>query len=184
MDGERPLRAGSGRAGSGRAPCLACISPSPRGAVRARSENVTLSKPAHEVIATVLGAGTMGAGIAAHLANAGCKTFLLDIVPPSAGKDAPPAARSSIAAGALKALARAKPPAVTSRAAGERITPGTLEADLERAVAQSDLVVEAVVERLDVKQQLFSRVAAAAKPDTILATNTSGIPIGAIAQVL
>lgn len=126
----------------------------------------------------------MGAGIAAHLANAGCKTFLLDIVPPNAGKDAPPAARSSIAAGALKALAKAKPPALMSRAAGERITPGNLEDDLERAVAQSDLVVEAVVERLDVKQQLFSRVAAAAKPDAILATNTSGIPIGAIAQVL
>src|SRR5690606_5496414 len=70
-----------------RGDCLRFVSPP--GAVRATSESVTLSKPAHEVIATVLGAGTMGAGIAAHLANAGCKTFLLDIVPPNAAKDAP-----------------------------------------------------------------------------------------------
>jgi 3-hydroxyacyl-CoA dehydrogenase len=145
---------------------------------------VTLSKPAHEVIATVLGAGTMGAGIAAHLANAGCKTFLLDIVPPQAPEGAPAAVRSAIAAGALKALAKAKPPALMSAGAAERITPGNLQDDLERAVAQSDLVIEAVVERLDVKRQLFARVAAAAKPDAVLATNTSGIPIGAIAEAL
>ncbi len=145
---------------------------------------MTLKKPAHEVVVTVFGSGTMGAGIAAHFANAGCKTFLLDIVPSGVAKDAPRAKRSAVAAGALKALAKAKPPALMSAAVAERITPGNLEDDLALAVAGSDLVVEAVVERLDVKRDLFQRVVAAAKPTTVLATNTSGIPIGAIAEAL
>lgn len=145
---------------------------------------MTLKKPAHDVVVTVLGAGTMGAGIAAHFANAGCKTFLLDIVPSGIEKGAPRDKRSAVAGGALKALAKAKPPALMSQATFARITPGNLEDDLEKAVSASDLVVEAVVERLDVKRELFQRVAAAAKPTTILATNTSGIPIGAIAEAL
>ncbi len=145
---------------------------------------VTLKKPAHEVVVTVLGAGTMGAGIAAHFANAGCKTFLLDIVPNGVADTAPRAQRSAVAAGALKALAKAKPPALMYSGAAERITPGNLTDDLALAVAGSDLVVEAVVERLDVKRELFQRVAAAAKPTAVLATNTSGIPIEAIAEAL
>lgn len=145
---------------------------------------VTLRKPVHEVVATVLGAGTMGAGIAAHLAAAGCKTFLLDIVPPGTPAGAPVALRSKIAQGALKALMKSRPPALMSASVLDRITPGNLEDDLARAVGQSDLVIEAVVERLDVKQSLFQKVAAAAPSTAILATNTSGIPIQAIAQAL
>lgn len=122
----------------------------------------------------------MGAGIAAHLAAAGCKTHLLDIVP----KDAAPHQRSSIAQGALAALTRSKPPALMSPALLARLIPGNLEDDLVAAVAQSDLVIEAVVERLDIKTQLFSRVAQAAGPETILASNTSGIPIDSIAAGL
>lgn len=145
---------------------------------------MTLQKPVHQVVATVLGAGTMGAGIAAHLASAGCKTFLLDIVPRGVGADAGQGARSAIAERALKGLAKAKPPALMSAAAANRIVPGNLEDHLAGAVAQSDLVIEAVVERLDIKVDLFQRVAAASGADTILATNTSGISIDGIAQGL
>lgn len=122
----------------------------------------------------------MGAGIAAHLAAAGVKTHLLDIVPKNADKNS----RSAIAQGALKALAKSKPPALMSAGVLTRLFPGNLEDDLARAVGESDLVIEAVVERLDIKTSLFSKVAEAARPDTILATNTSGIPIDSIASAL
>ena len=122
----------------------------------------------------------MGAGIAAHLAAAGLKTHLLDIVP----KDADKNSRSSIAEGAVKALSKSKPPALMSAEVLLRLFPGNLEDDLERAIGESDLVIEAVVERLDIKTALFSKVAAAAGPKTILATNTSGIPIDSIARSL
>jgi 3-hydroxyacyl-CoA dehydrogenase len=141
---------------------------------------VSLDKPAFELIATVLGAGTMGAQIAAHLANCGIKTFLLDIVP--AGASA--AARSDLAAKAIKQLSKSKPPALMLPAFIDRISGGNLEDDLERCVGQSDLVIEAVVERLDIKQALFAKVAAFAQADAVLATNTSGIPINAIAANL
>ena len=71
---------------------------------------VTLNRPPHQLRATVLGAGTMGAGIAAHLANAGIRTHLLDIVPKGVGADAPKSARSKLALSALAALPKAKPP--------------------------------------------------------------------------
>lgn len=131
-------------------------------------------------MATVLGAGTMGAGIAAHLAAAGCRTHLLDIVPAGA----PTHGRSAIAQGALKALTKSKPPALMSQSVLSRLFPGNLEDDLERCVSESHLVIEAVVERLDIKASLFTKVAKAAGPKTILATNTSGIPIDAIAAQL
>jgi 3-hydroxyacyl-CoA dehydrogenase len=146
------------------------------------SPRVTLRRPPHQIVATVLGAGTMGAQIAAHLANAGVKTFLLDIDPRDAGDD--PKARNAIVAKASKGLLKAKPPAYMSKKFASRITTGNFDDDLETAVSQSDLVIEAVIERLDIKQSLFNKVAAAAKATTILATNTSGIPIGDIAEGL
>lgn len=122
----------------------------------------------------------MGAQIAAHLANAGCRVHLLDVVPAGAtGR-----ARSSVAAGALKQLAKAKPPPLMWGEFVGRITPGNLEDDLTRAVSTSAVVIEAVVERLDIKRDLFNRVAAAAGPNCVLASNTSGIPIGDIAEAL
>ncbi|HEY0132784.1 MAG TPA: 3-hydroxyacyl-CoA dehydrogenase family protein, partial [Nannocystis sp.] len=145
---------------------------------------MSLLRPTHSITATVLGAGTMGAQIAAHLANAGIRTFLLDMVPRDTAADAPRAVRNSLALGALAQLTKAKPAAYTDPAHAARITPGNLEDDLERACAASDLVIEAVVERLDIKQKLFTRVAAAAGPNTILTSNTSGLAIGAIADGL
>lgn len=145
---------------------------------------MTLKKPAHQVVVTVLGAGTMGAGIAAHVAAAGCRVHLLDIVPKGVGGDAPAAARSAIALGALKALPKSKPPALMSDAVLGRIAAGNIEDDLARAVAESDLVIEAVVERLDVKVALFERVGRSAPAHAVLATNTSGISIDEIARGL
>lgn len=116
----------------------------------------------------------MGAGIAAHVANAGLPVLLLDIVPPDAG--AAPAARNRIAATAAANLLRAKPaPLFTARHAA-RIEVGNLEDDLERA-AGCDLVIEAVIERLDVKQQLFARLEQSAGEHTVVASNTSGLRI-------
>ncbi len=126
----------------------------------------------------------MGAGIAAHLAAAGLRTFLLDIVPKGTPADAPHAARSALALAALKALPKSRPPALMSEEALGRITPGNFEDDLEKAIGQSDLVIEAVVERLDIKQDLWGRVGKAAPSDCVLATNTSGIPIHQIASAL
>ena len=126
----------------------------------------------------------MGAGIAAHLANAGIRTHLLDIVPKGVDADAPRAARSKLAGGALKALPKAKPPALMHKHIAARITAGNFDDDLEAAVGESDLIIEAIVERLDIKRSMFARVAAAAPAHAILATNTSGIPIGDIAEAL
>jgi len=122
----------------------------------------------------------MGAQIAAHLANAGARVVLLDIVPPGASGPA----RDAVAAGARDQLRKAKPAPFMDPAFVERVTVGNLEDDLESAVAQSDLVVEAVIERLDIKQPLFARIAAAAPAHAVLATNTSGLPIAKIAEAL
>ncbi len=145
---------------------------------------VTLRRPTHSLFATVLGAGTMGAQIAAHLANAGLRVQLLDIVPPGTPPGAPRSTRNAIAAGALKAMLKGKPAPFMDPSAAARVGVGNLEDDLEAAVAKSDLVIEAVIERLDIKQPLFARIAAAAPAHAILGTNTSGLAIGSIAAAL
>jgi 3-hydroxyacyl-CoA dehydrogenase len=126
----------------------------------------------------------MGAQIAAHLANAGLRVQLLDIVPPGTAADAGKPARNAIAAGALKAMLKGKPAPFMDPTFAERIRVGNLDDDLESAVAQSDLVVEAVIERLDIKRPLFDRIAKAAPAHAVLATNTSGLPIHSIAEAL
>jgi 3-hydroxyacyl-CoA dehydrogenase len=120
----------------------------------------------------------MGAGIAAHLAAAGCKVHLLDL----ASKEGP--TRSALAERALAQLPKAKPPALMSKQALTRLIAGNFEDDLARAIGESDLVIEAVVERLDLKLELWGKVAAHAAEDAILATNTSGIPLASIAAGL
>ncbi len=148
------------------------------------SAAVNLLRPPHELVATVLGAGTMGSQIAAHLANAGLRVFLLDIVPKDIPADAPPKARNAVAAGAIRAMLKNKRNPFMDPKLAARVTPGNLEDDLERAVAQSDLVMEAVIERLDIKRPLFERIAKAAPARAVLATNTSGLPISSIVEHL
>ncbi|HWB78026.1 MAG TPA: 3-hydroxyacyl-CoA dehydrogenase/enoyl-CoA hydratase family protein, partial [Nannocystaceae bacterium] len=124
----------------------------------------------------------MGAQIAAHLANAGVHVRLLDIVPPGAA--AGKAARNAIAAGAVAAMKKAKPAPFMDPSFVDRIAVGNLDDDLEAAAAESDLVVEAVIERLDIKRPIFERLAKSAPAHAVLATNTSGLPIRSIAEAL
>jgi 3-hydroxyacyl-CoA dehydrogenase len=127
---------------------------------------------AAEAIKTVavIGAGTMGAGIAAHCANAGCQVLLLDIVP----KDSP--SRSKIAAEAVGRLGASRPPALADPAFASRITPGNVEDDLGRAAA-CDLVIEAVSEDLAIKRSLYARLAELRRSQTIIASNTSTLAL-------
>jgi 3-hydroxyacyl-CoA dehydrogenase len=125
----------------------------------------------------VLGAGTMGARIAAHFANAGVPSYLFDIVPPDA--DAP--ARNKIAAAGLEAARKSKPAAFYEPSLAKLVTVGNFEDDLKK-LADVDWIIEAVVENLDIKRALLKKVDEVRKPGTIITTNTSGLPVGKIAE--
>src|SRR3989449_1761197 len=132
----------------------------------------------------VLGAGTMGARIAAHFANAGVPSYLLDIVPPgnpSVSSGVKNDARNQIAAAGLKAAKKSKPAAFYEPSLARLITIGNFEDDLKR-LADVDWIVEAIVENLEIKRSLLKRVEAIRKPGTIITTNTSGLPIAKIAE--
>src|SRR6202161_3147387 len=138
-------------------------------------------KRIHKV--AVLGAGTMGARIAAHFANAGVPSYLLDIVPQDApaigsarGSD-----RNKIAAAGLDAAKKSKPAAFMEASFARLVTIGNFEDDLQK-LAEVDWIIEAVVENLDVKRTLLRKVEAVRKPGTIITTNTSGLPVGKIAE--
>src|SRR5947209_6492519 len=126
--------------------------------------------------AAVLGAGTMGARIAAHLANAGLPVVLLDLASPAP-------ARSTIAIQALDGLRKSKPAAFYDVAMASRITPGNFDDDLAM-LQDCDWVIEAVAENPAIKQSLFAKVVPHLKAGAILTTNTSGIPIGSLAETL
>ena len=126
--------------------------------------------------AAVLGAGTMGSRIAAHLANAGIPVLLLDL--PVKEKSARPLAEAAIAA-----LGTAKPPALFEPSLAALITPGTFDEDLEK-LNQCDWVVEAVAENLAIKTALLARVEPQLASQAVLTTNTSGLPIAQIAAGL
>jgi 3-hydroxyacyl-CoA dehydrogenase len=126
--------------------------------------------------AAVLGAGTMGARIAAHLANAGLEVILLDL--PSPG-----AAPSAIAAAALDGLKTSRPAAFFDPSLAARITIGNFDDDAP-LLAGCDWVIEAVTENLAIKQSLIGRIAPYLKPGAILTTNTSGLAIAALAASL
>jgi 3-hydroxyacyl-CoA dehydrogenase len=130
-------------------------------------------KRIHKV--AVLGAGTMGARIAAHLANAGIPSFLLDIVPAGA------ASRNQLGLAGLDAARKSKPAAFFEPSLAALVTPGTFEDDLKR-VAEADWIIEAVVEDLEIKRALLKKVEALRKPGTIVTTNTSGLPVAKIAE--
>ncbi len=125
----------------------------------------------------VLGAGTMGARIAAHFANAGVPSLLLDIIPPDA--DGP--ARNKIAAAGLEATKKSKPAAFFEPSLARLVSIGNFEDDLKR-LADVDWIIEAVVENLEIKRSLLKKVEAIRKPGTIVTTNTSGLPVARIAE--
>jgi 3-hydroxyacyl-CoA dehydrogenase len=131
--------------------------------------------------AVVLGAGTMGARIAAHFANAGLPCVLLDIVPPDLKPDAPPADRNKIVRAGLEAARKSRPAAFFTPALADKISIGNFEDDLAR-VAEADWIIEVVAENLEIKRKLLSRVAQFRKPGAIVTTNTSGLPVHLIAE--
>jgi 3-hydroxyacyl-CoA dehydrogenase len=125
----------------------------------------------------VLGAGTMGARISAHLANAGVPSYLFDIVPP----DADGTARNKFAAAGKEAAVKSKPAAFMKPSLDCLVTIGNFEDDLKK-LAEVDWIIEAVIEDLDLKRELLRKVEAVRKPGTIITTNTSGLPVAKIAE--
>ena len=125
----------------------------------------------------ILGAGTMGARIAAHFANAGVPSLLLDMVPP--GVDA--GSRNKIAGAGLDAARKSKPAAFMDASLARLVTVGNFEDDLKK-LAEVDWVIEAIVENLDIKRDLLRKVEAIRRPGTIITTNTSGLPVDKIAE--
>jgi len=132
-------------------------------------------KRIHKV--AVLGAGTMGARIAAHFANAGVPSYLFDIVPPDA--DVP--VRNKIAAAGLDAAKKSKPAAFMEPSLARLVTIGNFEDDLKK-LADVDWIIEAVVENLEIKRGLLKKVEEVRKSGTIITTNTSGLPVAKIAE--
>jgi 3-hydroxyacyl-CoA dehydrogenase len=130
------------------------------------------SKPVLIRRAAVLGAGTMGLRIAAHLANAGIPTLLLDLPP-----------KDQVAERALTSLVKSRPAALFEPSLARLITPGDFDADLPK-LSTCDWVVEAVAENLEIKTALLTRVIPHLAPHAIVTTNTSGLPIHRIAASL
>ncbi|MFY0565641.1 3-hydroxyacyl-CoA dehydrogenase/enoyl-CoA hydratase family protein [Archangium lansingense] len=127
----------------------------------------------------VLGAGVMGSGIAAHLANSGVRALLLDIVPPKAGPGedtASKAFKNKFALGALANMRKQKPSPIVSEQVFTAIEVGNFEDDLPR-LAECDWVIEVVKEDMAVKQALFAKVEQHARKDAIISSNTSGLSI-------
>jgi 3-hydroxyacyl-CoA dehydrogenase len=126
--------------------------------------------------AAVLGAGTMGAQIAAHLANAGVPTLLLDIVPKDDPND-----RNKIARAGFEAAKKSKPAAFFTADRARLVSIGNFEDDLAQ-LKDCDLIIEAVVENLEIKRSLYEKVELHRRPGSIVASNTSGIPLKQLAE--
>jgi 3-hydroxyacyl-CoA dehydrogenase len=137
----------------------------------------------------VLGAGTMGARIAAHLANAGVPCYLLDIAPRELTADEQrkgltlesPAVRNRIVMAGLEAAKKSRPAAFFTGETARLITPGNLEDNLAWC-GEVDWIIEAVAENLEIKRKLLERVETARKPATFVTSNTSGLPIHLVAE--
>ena len=145
---------------------------------QSRSPQQTRTKLIRKV--AVLGAGTMGSRIAAHIANAGTPVVLLDIVPAGA-QPGNQAARSALAHNAVEAMRKAKPAAFFDNDVPRLITTGNFEDDL-KLLADCDWIIEAVAENLEIKRSLLRSVDAVRRPDSIVTTNTSGLPVAQIAE--
>jgi 3-hydroxyacyl-CoA dehydrogenase len=133
----------------------------------------------------VLGAGVMGTGIAAHLAGAGIRTFLLDILPTNLtdAEKGQPAARNRLALTAIDRALKSKPATFYDPDAARLVTPGNFDDHLAE-LQQCDLIIEAVVERMDIKKALFARLAPHVQKGAILASNTSGLSLAEMTREL
>ncbi len=128
--------------------------------------------------AAVLGSGVMGSGIAAHLANIGIEVLLLDIVPFNLTDEQKksPKVRNSIVNGALKAATKSKPAPFYDKKFVSKISTGNFDDDFDK-IADCDWIIEVVIERLDIKKQIFEKVDQFRKEGSLVSSNTSGIPI-------
>lgn len=118
----------------------------------------------------VIGAGVMGAGIAAHIANAGVPVVLLDIVPPGATN------RNIVAETAVEKLLKSDPAAFMHKRNARLVTTGNIE-DHMNLLADCDWIIEAIIERLDLKQSLYKKIDAVRRADAVVSSNTSTIPL-------
>ena len=123
----------------------------------------------------VIGAGTMGAGIAAQAANAGVPVLLLDILPREGGN------RNAIAEGAVAKMLKTDPAPFMSKAAAKLVETGNIEDDLSK-VAECDWIVEAIIERLDLKQDLYAKLEKVRTPGSAISSNTSTIPLAQLIE--
>ncbi len=123
----------------------------------------------------VIGAGVMGAGIAAQVANAGIPVLLLDIVPREGGD------RDAVAKGAVAKMLKTDPAPFMSKRAAKLVETGNIDDHLD-CVAECDWIVEAIVERLDIKQALYAKLEALKRPGTPVSSNTSTIPLGNLVE--
>lgn len=124
----------------------------------------------------ILGSGVMGSRIACHFANIGCQVVLLDIVPTESKDSESKKERNKIVNDSLKAALKSNPAPLYNKSFSNRITTGNFDDDLH-LIKDCDWVLEAVIERLDIKMQVFSNVEEHRTPGTLITSNTSGIPI-------
>ncbi|MDM9630593.1 3-hydroxyacyl-CoA dehydrogenase/enoyl-CoA hydratase family protein [Robiginitalea aurantiaca] len=137
----------------------------------------------------VVGSGIMGSGIACHFANIGVEVLLLDIVPRElTDKEAArgltlkdKGVRNRLVNDALTKALKSKPSPIYHKSFAKRIQTGNLEDDIAR-VSEADWIIEVVVERLDIKKQVFEKLEAHRTPGTLITSNTSGIPIGFMSE--
>ncbi len=133
--------------------------------------------------AAVLGSGVMGAGIACHLANIGMDVIMLDIVPFNLTDEQKqdPTMRNSLVNAALKSALKSKPASLFKKGFANRIETGNFDDDFEK-IKDADWIIEVVIERLDIKQQIFEKVDQYRKPGSLVSSNTSSIPIRLLAD--
>lgn len=129
----------------------------------------------------VVGSGTMGGGIATLLAGVGIPVVLLDLPAKGTTPTDPADKRNAIVLDNLNKLKKSRTPAIFAPADLDRITPGNTEDDLDK-LANVDWIIEVILERLDVKQDLMAKLETVRKPGTIVSTNTSGISVNAISE--
>src|SRR3984885_13427762 len=146
----------------------------PAGACLMPPSTTTATKQIRKV--AVLGAGTMGSRIAAHIANAGLPVVLLDIVPPGTAADADKATKNKLVLAALDGLKKSKPAAFYSAESARLITLGNFDDDLA-LIADCDWIIEVVAENLEIKRSLLDKVQKHRRVDSIITSNTSGLPI-------
>jgi 3-hydroxyacyl-CoA dehydrogenase len=125
----------------------------------------------------VLGAGVMGANIAAHIANAGIPVMLLDIPQSGFGK------KNALAEGAIEKMLKADPAPFMLKKNADLITPGNIEGDLDK-LKEVDWIIEAVIEKLDIKQDLYKKLEKIKKPEAIISSNTSTLPLAKLVEGL